>query len=59
MLSDEDMITQRLLTRNASQLSMPGDSPFTIGEIAKSIGLDGEGMGVDDMLQGNFKMNIV
>ena len=57
VLSDETMITQRLLIRNGTHLSMSGDSPFARGAIAESIGLDGEGEGVEEMLQGTYTMD--
>ena len=57
VLSDEKMITKRLLIRNGTHLSMSGDSPFARGAIAESIGLDGEGEGTEDMLKGNYKMD--
>ena len=54
VLSDKVMITERILTRNGTHLSMSGDSPFARGSISDSIGLDGKGTGVDEMLQGTF-----
>ena len=54
VLSDETMITSRLLLRNGTHLSMSGDSPFARGPLAEAIGLDGEGDGVEDMLNGTF-----
>lgn len=54
VLSDEDMITTRLVTRNGTHLSVSGDSPFVRWYIADSIGLDSKGKGVDEILQGIF-----
>ena len=36
---------------------MSGDSPFARGPLAEAIGLDGEGHGVDEMLQGSFDVD--
>lgn len=54
VLSDETKITYRLLMRNCTHLSMSGDLSFIRGPISDKIGLDGEGTGVDEMLQGTF-----
>lgn len=37
VLSDEDMITKRLITQNGTHLYIPGDSSFTRGCISYSI----------------------
>ena len=57
VVSDEKIITKRLLLRNGTHLSMSGDSPFARGPLAEAIGLDGEGQGVDEMLQGTFDVD--
>lgn len=54
VLSNETKITQRLLMRNGSHLSMSGGSPFDRGSIVDKVGLDREGTGVDEMLQSTF-----
>ena len=46
VLSDETAITQRLLMRNGTHLSISGDSPFAREPIADRIGMDGNGTGV-------------
>lgn len=54
VISDEKVITKRLLMRNGTHLSMSGDFPFARGPLADRVGLDGKGAGVKDILQGNF-----
>ena len=54
VITDEKQITKRLMLRNGTHLSMSGDSPFARGPLADAVGLDGEGEGVDEMLQGTF-----
>ena len=54
VINDEQAITQRLLLRNGTHLSMLGDPPFARGPLVDVIGLDGERAGVEDMLQGTF-----
>ena len=58
VISDERFITKRLLMRNGTHLSMSGDSPFAKGPLVDAVGLDGEGNGVEKMLQGTFRMDI-
>jgi len=54
-ISDENIITQRLLIRNRTNPSMSSDSPFDRVPLAEEVGLDCEVRGVDDMLQGTFR----
>lgn len=53
-LSDKSMITERLLLKNGTHLSMSRDSPFACGPITAVIGLDREGTCVEEILQGTF-----
>ena len=50
VLTDKNKITQRLLQRNGTHLSMSGDTPFAQGALAEEIGHDGEGAAVEEML---------
>lgn len=54
VLSDETAITQRLLMRNGTHISMSEDSPFIIGCIVEKIRLDGDVLVVEEMVQCNF-----
>ena len=54
VITDEKQITKRLMLRNGTHLSMYGDSPFARGPLADAVGLDEEGEGVEEMLQGTF-----
>ena len=54
MLTDEEQITNRLLKRNRTHLSMSGDTPFARGPLTDIIGRDGEGVAVEEMLKGTF-----
>ena len=57
VISDEKVTTPRLLLRNGTHLSMSGDSPFAKGPLADVVGLDSDGGGVDEMLQGTFDID--
>jgi hypothetical protein len=57
MLTDEEQITNRLLKRNGTHLSMSGDTPFASGPLADQIGKDGEGVAVEEMLKGSFVLD--
>jgi len=57
VITDEKQITKRLMLRNGTHLSMSGDSPFARGPIVDAVGLDGEGEGVEEMLQGTFDID--
>ena len=49
VISDENLITQRLLMRNRTHLSMSSDSPFARGPLAEEVGLDDEGKEVKEV----------
>ena len=42
VLTDEEIITNRILQRNGTHLSMSGDAPFSRGPLATDIGVDGQ-----------------
>ena len=58
VLTDHERITQRLIQRNSTHLSMSGESPFARGPLAADIGLDGEGDAVEDILKGKYKRDL-
>ena len=43
--------------RNRTHLYMSSDSPFARGPLAEEVGLDGEGKGVEEMLQGIIRID--
>ena len=57
ILSDEELITSRIIQRNGTHLSMSGDTPFARGPLAKDIGIDGQGHKVEEMLKGTYVMD--
>ena len=54
VLTDEELISKRILRRNSSHLSMSGDTPFARGPLANDIGVDGHEDKVEEMLQGTY-----
>ena len=54
VLTEDDAITNRLIQRNSTHLSMSGESPFARGYLTDAIGKDGEGDAVDDILKVTF-----
>ena len=58
ILTDQDIMAQRLTQRNGTHLSMSGDSPFTRGALADEISKDGEGEAVDEILKGSYEMDL-
>ena len=56
VFGDEEAITQCLIQRNGTHFSMSGDNPSARVPLATSIGLDQDGSGVEEMMQGTFDM---
>ena len=54
-ISDENIITKGLLMRNRMHLSMSRYLPFSRAPLTEEIGLDVEGTGMEEMLQGTFR----
>ena len=54
LINDKQVITKRLLLRNETHLSISSNSPFAYGPLANTIGLDGKGASVEELLQGTF-----
>ena len=57
MLTDEKEITNNLIVRNGTHLSMSGDTTFAQGPLANLVGDDGEGGAVEEMLRGKFTLD--
>lgn len=53
-ITDKYAITKQLLLYNGTHLSMSRDSPFARAPVVDAMGLDDEGVGVDEILQGTF-----
>ena len=58
LLAEDDVITKRFIQRNATHLSMSGESPFTRGPLADKIGSDEDGAAAEEILQGNFERDL-
>lgn len=52
VITDEHAITKQLFLRNVTHLCMSGDSPFARAPLVDAVVIDGEGAGVDKILQG-------
>ena len=56
-MADETQIAKRLSQRDCTQLSIPGDSPFARGLLAREIENDGDEEEVETMLEDTFAMD--
>ena len=57
-MTEDDAITKHLIQRNSNHLSLSGESPFTRGKLADTIGKDDEGTVVDELLHGTFERDL-